>query len=64
MLRRKFWWWVHNLLERAWHWTWNRKLRPILEKPTLREPNYVLLHEYPSNDPGVEKVRIYGVVPQ
>jgi len=44
-MRRKFWLWVHDTLERAWHWVYYKKLvRPlprIMDFPIIYHVEYI-----------------------
>jgi hypothetical protein len=50
-MRRRFWQWVHNRLESAWHWVYYNKLEDIRDKTCLCITEEISLeearHRYP-----------------
>jgi hypothetical protein len=69
-MKRKFWLWVHDRLESAWHWVYRTKLaKPIPgeqkfrcgsgEMGTLYWSKGAVLSEYPKMEPlGVDYYRV------
>ena len=53
-MRRRFWQFVHDQLERSWHWVYYHKLEPERAKHMRRMISYNYTYVYRNSETGKE----------